>query len=157
MEGTSVSWYISARNRAGRITVRVLALGLAGLTSLAGHEPSAPRPPGRPPSAPAGSGPPPPTGWASWNSFDATKRQTNALVSSGMATAGHPYVNHDDGRWQGDRNADGTITVDETPWPTAWRPSPTTSKHCLPAGGAAAPTTPPPSACFDVGPADTPR
>ncbi|WP_405737064.1 RICIN domain-containing protein [Streptomyces sp. NBC_01537] len=116
----------SARRWAGRITVRVLvlALGLAGLTALAGHEAPAPLP-----AEPAAVSTtqaavtPPSMGWASWNSFASSidsaviKQQTDALVSSGMATAGYQYVNLDDGWWQGDRNDDGTIAVDANLWP----------------------------------------
>ncbi|MGI5453548.1 ricin-type beta-trefoil lectin domain protein [Streptomyces sp. CA-249302] len=66
---------------------------------------------------------PPPMGWASWNSFFSSidhsviEQQADALVSSGMADAGYKYVNLDDGWWQGDRDADGNIVVDETLWP----------------------------------------
>ncbi|MFJ8107632.1 RICIN domain-containing protein [Streptomyces sp. NPDC096132] len=66
---------------------------------------------------------PSPMGWASWNTFFSSidhsviKQQADALVSSGMAAAGYQYVNLDDGWWQGDRDADGDIVVDETLWP----------------------------------------
>jgi hypothetical protein len=62
-------------------------------------------------------------GWASWNSFassiDSTviKQQADALVSSGMAAAGYKYVNLDDGWWQGDRDANDNIVVDENLFP----------------------------------------
>ena len=65
----------------------------------------------------------PPMGWASWNSFfssiDSTviKQQADALVSSGMAAAGYTYVNLDDGWWQGARDANGNIVVDDNLWP----------------------------------------
>ena len=57
-------------------------------------------------------------GWASRNRFassidsDVIKQQTDPLFSSGMAEAGHRYVNLDDGWWQGNHNADGSIAVD---------------------------------------------
>ncbi|WP_408647462.1 RICIN domain-containing protein [Streptomyces geranii] len=125
MEGTRMPSN-SPRGWARRITVRALALalGLSGLTALTGHEPSAPL--SAEPVAVSTSQigvTPPSMGWASWNSFassiDSTviKQQTDALVSSGMAAAGYEYVNLDDGWWQGDRNADGSIAVDETLWP----------------------------------------
>lgn len=63
-------------------------------------------------------------GWASWNNFagsiesDVIRQQTGALVSSGMAAAGYQYVDLDDGWWQGDRNADGSIAVDTDLWPS---------------------------------------
>ncbi|MGW0828656.1 alpha-galactosidase, partial [Streptomyces sp. NPDC002845] len=118
--------YSSARGWARRVTVRVLvlALALAGLTDLADHDSSAPL--SAEPAAVSTTQAaitPPPMGWASWNSFASSidhtviKQQTDALVSSGMAAAGYEYVNLDDGWWQGDRNADGNIVVDETLWP----------------------------------------
>ncbi|MDX3129927.1 ricin-type beta-trefoil lectin domain protein [Streptomyces europaeiscabiei] len=116
----------SALGWARRVTVRVLALALAvsGLTALADHDPSAPL--AAEPAAVSttqAAVTPPPMGWASWNSFassidsDVIKEQTDALVSSGMAAAGYQYVNLDDGWWQGDRNADGSIAVDAELWP----------------------------------------
>jgi hypothetical protein len=65
----------------------------------------------------------PPMGWASWNAFAAKvdaktiEAQADALVSSGLAAAGYDHVNIDEGWWQGTRDADGNITVDETEWP----------------------------------------
>ncbi|HEY0499249.1 MAG TPA: glycoside hydrolase family 27 protein, partial [Kutzneria sp.] len=65
----------------------------------------------------------PPMGWASWNTFAAQinynviKGQTDALVSSGMATAGYQYVNIDEGWWQGTRDSSGNITVSSSDWP----------------------------------------
>ncbi|MDX2543553.1 ricin-type beta-trefoil lectin domain protein [Streptomyces sp. WI04-05B] len=116
-----------ARGWARRITARVLALALtlAGLAVLAHHDPSAPL--SAEPAAVSttqAAVTPPSMGWASWNSFassiDSTviKQQTDALVSSGMATAGYQYVNLDDGWWQGARNADGSIAVDANLWPS---------------------------------------
>ncbi|MCD9878441.1 RICIN domain-containing protein [Streptomyces guryensis] len=115
-----------ARGWAGRVTVRVLALalGLAGLTAMADRESSASL--HAEPAAVSTTQAdvtPPPMGWASWNSFASSidsgviKQQTDALVSSGMAAAGYQYVNLDDGWWQGDRNADGSIAVDAGLWP----------------------------------------
>ncbi|MGW3106351.1 ricin-type beta-trefoil lectin domain protein [Streptomyces sp. NPDC001100] len=118
------------RRWARRLTARilVLALGLAGLTALAGHE--RPAPLSAEPAAVSTSqigATPPPMGWASWNSFassidfDVIKQQTDALVSSGMSAAGYQYVNLDDGWWQGDRNSDGTIAVDAGLWPSGMK------------------------------------
>ncbi|NEB05085.1 ricin-type beta-trefoil lectin domain protein [Streptomyces sp. SID13726] len=121
--------YAATSTLTRRLTARLLAvaLGLSGWAALAGQSPS--------PSAstlaaePAAVSTtqigvtPPPMGWASWNSFassidsDVIEQQTDALVSSGMAAAGYRYVNLDDGWWQGDRNADGTIAVDADLWP----------------------------------------
>ncbi|KUM73381.1 RICIN domain-containing protein [Streptomyces curacoi] len=117
---------VFTRRWAGRITARVLALSLAlaGLAVLDRHESPAPLT-----AEPAAVSTtltgvtPPPMGWASWNSFassidhNVVKQQTDALVSSGMAAAGYKYVNLDDGWWQGERDANGNIVVDETLWP----------------------------------------
>ncbi|MFJ8536533.1 ricin-type beta-trefoil lectin domain protein [Streptomyces sp. NPDC093591] len=118
--------YVFTRRWAGRLAARVLTLALAltGLAALDGPDSSAPlaAEPVAVSTTQAGVTPPP-MGWASWNSFassidfDVIKQQTDALVSSGMAAAGYQYVNLDDGWWQGDRNADGSIAVDETLWP----------------------------------------
>ncbi|MFF1292600.1 MULTISPECIES: ricin-type beta-trefoil lectin domain protein [unclassified Streptomyces] len=116
----------SAPGWARRVTARVLALALtvAGLTALAGHDPAVPL--AAEPAAVSttqAAVTPPSMGWASWNSFassidsDVIKEQTDALVSSGMTAAGYQYVNLDDGWWQGDRNADGSIAVDAELWP----------------------------------------
>ncbi|MFI1506979.1 ricin-type beta-trefoil lectin domain protein [Streptomyces sp. NPDC020597] len=116
----------AARLRVRRITARILAVGLAvaGLATLDRE--------GQPASLPAepvavSTGQidvtPPPMGWASWNSLfssidsGAIKQQADALVSSGMAAAGYKYVNLDDGWWQGARDANGDIVVDEKLWP----------------------------------------
>ncbi|MFJ4622413.1 ricin-type beta-trefoil lectin domain protein [Streptomyces sp. NPDC088812] len=117
----------TTRTRRGAVSIsaRVLALtlGLAGLASLH-HEPQAPT--AAEPvalSTTQADVTPPPMGWASWNSMASSidlaviKQQTDAMVSSGMAAAGYQYVHLDDGWWQGDRNADGSITVDENLWP----------------------------------------
>ncbi|MFF4655959.1 ricin-type beta-trefoil lectin domain protein [Streptomyces sp. NPDC001381] len=64
-----------------------------------------------------------PMGWASWNSFAAKidysviKQQVDAFVAAGLPAAGYQYVNIDEGWWQGTRDSDGTITVDESEWP----------------------------------------
>ncbi|MEU1519785.1 ricin-type beta-trefoil lectin domain protein [Streptomyces sp. NPDC005811] len=116
----------AVRKWARRVATQALAAALAvtGLASLDRQEPSVPL--SSEPTAVSTNQigvTPPPMGWASWNSFfssiDASviKQQADALVSSGMADAGYKYVNLDDGWWQGDRDADGTIVVDEALWP----------------------------------------
>src|SRR5262249_59767302 len=56
----------------------------------------------------------PPMGWNSWNHFagkvsDAVIRaQADAMVRSGMSSAGYVYVNIDDA-WEGQRAAQGVI------------------------------------------------
>jgi hypothetical protein len=65
----------------------------------------------------------PPMGWASWNAFGAKidakiiKEQADALVSSGLAAAGYDHVNIDEGWWQGTRDEQGNIVIDEAEWP----------------------------------------
>lgn len=60
----------------------------------------------------------PPMGWSSWNRFangidDATVREiADALVRSGLASAGYVYVNIDDG-WTGGRDATGHLRPNE--------------------------------------------
>ncbi|MDX3710225.1 ricin-type beta-trefoil lectin domain protein [Streptomyces europaeiscabiei] len=109
-----------------RIAAQALAVGLAvaGLATLDRPEPSAPLP--AEPAAVSTSQigvTPPSMGWASWNHFfssidhNVIKQQADALVSSGMADAGYKYVNLDDGWWQGARDANGNIVVDENLWP----------------------------------------
>jgi hypothetical protein len=109
-----------------RITAQVLAVGLAvlGLASLDRPEPPAPL--SAEPAAVSTNQigvTPPSMGWASWNTFfssidhNVIKQQADALVSSGMADAGYKYVNLDDGWWQGARDANGNIVVDENLWP----------------------------------------
>jgi hypothetical protein len=116
----------AARSWIRRITVRVLAavVAVAGLATLDRPESSAPLS-----AQPAAVSThqigvtPSPMGWASWNSFfssidhNVIKQQADALVSSGMAAAGYKYVNLDDGWWQGQRDANGNIVVDENLWP----------------------------------------
>src|SRR5438477_12283360 len=71
-------------------------------------------------AAPAAAAPitKPPMGWNSWNSFAGTldhtviEQQADAIVSSGMKDAGYEYVNIDDGRWTGARDASRNLTVD---------------------------------------------
>ncbi|WP_069768671.1 ricin-type beta-trefoil lectin domain protein [Streptomyces sp. LUP30] len=117
----------AARKWLRRVTVQTLAVGLTvmGLATLDRQaEPSGPL--SAEPTAVSTSQmdvTPPPMGWASWNSFfssiDSTviRQQADALVSSGMAAAGYKYVNLDDGWWQGARDANGDIVVDENLWP----------------------------------------
>ncbi|MGW0709496.1 RICIN domain-containing protein [Streptomyces sp. NPDC002643] len=116
----------TTRRWARRIAAQALAVGLA-LTGLATVDrPEASTPLTAEPAAVSTDQidvSPPPMGWASWNSFFSSidhtviKQQADALVSSGMADAGYEYVNLDDGWWQGERDADGNIVVDETLWP----------------------------------------
>jgi alpha-galactosidase len=57
----------------------------------------------------------PPMGWNSWNKFagrvtaEDVKGMADAIVSSGMRTAGYIYINIDD-TWEGMRDANGNIT-----------------------------------------------
>ncbi|GKQ39037.1 lectin [Streptomyces sp. A012304] len=115
-----------ARRWVRRLTAQVIAAGLAvaGLASLDRQEASVPL--AAEPAAVSTSQigvTPPPMGWASWNTFfssidhNVIKQQADALVSSGMAAAGYKYVNLDDGWWQGARDANGNIVVDENLWP----------------------------------------
>jgi hypothetical protein len=61
-------------------------------------------------------------GWASWNQFGAKidesiiKGQADAMVSTGLATAGYKYLNIDDGFFNG-RNADGSLKIDSIKFP----------------------------------------
>ncbi|MGB6690873.1 MAG: alpha-galactosidase [Terracidiphilus sp.] len=65
----------------------------------------------------------PPMGWSSWNSFSNTvdseivAAQAQAMVSSGMRTAGYGQINIDEGWWLGERDAEGNIVVDPKAWP----------------------------------------
>ena len=116
----------ATRRWAGRITAQILAAGLAVL-GLAAHDRQEPAVPLSAQPAAVSTNQmgvsPPPMGWASWNTFfssiDSTviKQQADALVSSGMAAAGYKYVNLDDGWWQGARDENGNIVVDENLWP----------------------------------------
>ncbi|MEV3972894.1 RICIN domain-containing protein [Streptomyces sp. NPDC050698] len=118
--------HINARRWTRRITAQILTVGLAvaGLAALGSQEPSVHM--AAEPAAVSTSQidvTPPPMGWASWNTFfssinaNVIKQQADALVSSGMAAAGYKYVNLDDGWWQGQRDANGNIVVNETEWP----------------------------------------
>jgi alpha-galactosidase len=66
--------------------------------------------------------PTPPMGWNSWNKFGCNVSEklireiADAMVSSGMKTAGYQYVNIDD-CWQVRREADGTIVADPERFP----------------------------------------
>ena len=65
----------------------------------------------------------PPMGWSSWNSHFANinasviRSAADAVVSSGMQTAGYQYVNTDEGWWTGTRDSSGNITVNTSNWP----------------------------------------
>jgi len=65
----------------------------------------------------------PPMGWNSWNKFHCgvneqlIRETADAMVSTGMKTAGYRYVNIDD-CWQISRDADGTIVADPTQFPS---------------------------------------
>src|ERR1035437_10770156 len=56
-------------------------------------------------------------GWASWNNYGVDisesiiKLQANAMVSSGLSTAGYKYINIDDGFFNG-RYANGGLRLD---------------------------------------------
>ena len=62
-------------------------------------------------------------GWASWNSFSNSidakiaMQQAQAMVSTGMKSAGYSYVLLDEGWWRGQRDAEGSIVVDPDQWP----------------------------------------
>jgi hypothetical protein len=61
-------------------------------------------------------------GWASWNQFGARidenllKKQADAMVSSGLSTAGFHYLNIDDGFFN-KRYADGSLRIDSMKFP----------------------------------------
>jgi alpha-galactosidase len=65
----------------------------------------------------------PPMGWNSWNKFACNvseqliRETADAMVSTGMKTAGYQYVNIDD-CWQVSRNAEGTIVADPKRFPS---------------------------------------
>ena len=65
----------------------------------------------------------PPMGWNSWNKFGCNvsdkliREMADAMVSSGMQTAGYQYVNIDD-CWQVSRDAQGTIVADPVRFPS---------------------------------------
>jgi alpha-galactosidase len=60
----------------------------------------------------------PPMGWNSWNKFagrvdDAAVRgMADAMATNGMKAAGYQYINIDD-TWEGERDAEGTITTNK--------------------------------------------
>jgi alpha-galactosidase len=65
----------------------------------------------------------PPMGWNSWNKFACNvseqliRETADAMVSSGMKTAGYQYINIDD-CWQVSRDAQGTIVADPARFPS---------------------------------------
>jgi len=65
-------------------------------------------------------------GWASWNNYRVNisdsiiKRQTDAMVSSGLAAAGYKYINIDDGFFNG-RHADGSLRIDSIKFPNGMK------------------------------------
>ena len=65
----------------------------------------------------------PPMGWNSWNKFACNvseqliRETADAMVSSGMQSAGYQYVNIDD-CWQVSRDAQGTIVADAARFPS---------------------------------------
>ena len=71
---------------------------------------------------PALLAPTPPMGWNSWNKFGCDVNEklireiADAMVSSGMKSAGYQYVNVDD-CWQVSRESDGTIVADAKRFP----------------------------------------
>jgi alpha-galactosidase len=105
---------VSARDAGGTITV---ARGPAqtAVPSLAA-----------PASAP-GRAPTPPMGWNSWNRFGCRIDETliretaDALVSSGMLSAGYRYLNIDDCWEAQERDADGNLAVDSARFPSGMR------------------------------------
>jgi alpha-galactosidase len=67
--------------------------------------------------------PTPPMGWNSWNKFGCNvseqliREMADAMVSSGMKSAGYQYVNIDD-CWQVSRDSQGTIVADPKRFPS---------------------------------------
>ena len=65
----------------------------------------------------------PPMGWNSWNKFACNvseqliRETADAMVSTGMQSAGYQYVNIDD-CWQVSRDAQGNIVADATRFPS---------------------------------------
>src|SRR4051812_8217814 len=72
----------------------------------------------------------PPMGWSSWNLYGDVisetkiKQMADAMVSSGMQTAGYQYINIDEGWWtqqaspnNGGRDASGNIMPDLAKFP----------------------------------------
>lgn len=66
--------------------------------------------------------PTPPMGWSSWNTFKkepsevVIKQIADAMVSTGLKSAGYQYVNVDD-FWSTGRDANGSIIVDSVKFP----------------------------------------
>ncbi|MGI4020340.1 MAG: glycoside hydrolase family 27 protein [Janthinobacterium lividum] len=64
----------------------------------------------------------PPMGWSSWNTFKkepsevVIKQTADAMVNSGLKTAGYQYINIDD-FWSKGRNENGEIIVDTAKFP----------------------------------------
>lgn len=65
-------------------------------------------------------------GWASWNQFGVNinqtmlKNQANAMVSSGLLSAGFNYLNIDDGFFDG-RDSNGSLKINKTKFPSGMR------------------------------------
>jgi alpha-galactosidase len=65
----------------------------------------------------------PPMGWNSWNNFGCSpsesliKKTADAMVSSGMATAGYEYINIDD-CWMSGRDSSGNLQADASKFPS---------------------------------------
>ena len=68
----------------------------------------------------------PPMGWNSWNKFGGSITDTlvrgiaDAMVSSGMQTAGYQYINIDD-MWQSSRDSSGNIVPDSSKFPNGMK------------------------------------
>ncbi|WP_249227974.1 glycoside hydrolase family 27 protein [Kutzneria sp. CA-103260] len=109
------------------MAIAVVALSLA-LTQSAVAVTGPPEQGGAPTTAgTTAAGTTPPMGWASWNTYAAAinakviKTQVDAIVASGLKSAGYQYVDIDEGWWQGTRDSAGTITVDQNDWPGGMR------------------------------------
>ena len=74
-----------------------------------------------------GLGRTPPMGWNSWNKFGCNINEKliydtiDALVNTGLASAGYKYINIDD-CWQISRDLDGKIVVDPNAFPNGIKP-----------------------------------
>ncbi len=70
---------------------------------------------------------PPTMGWSSWNTYFARisdgliRRQTDALVSTGLSRVGYRYVNIDDGFFAG-RDAKGNLLINTSKFPGGLKP-----------------------------------
>src|SRR3954447_8896037 len=86
-------------------------------------DPNTVRPSQDPSRTPNGLAMTPPMGWNSWNKFGCSVNErivrgaADAMVSSGMKSAGYEYVIIDD-CWHGPRDADGFITADSGKFPS---------------------------------------